>query len=140
MVPFGLGALYLLKLGSYADTYWTAVLIPTYSCYATAAFLKAMPPRYAGRDLPSPGPIRRFNLWILRNVSIHANTFPSGHATAACAIALVLPPFSATAGLIFAMLAVGICIGAVTGRYHYTVDVVLGALLSVATVGLMRVL
>jgi membrane-associated phospholipid phosphatase len=137
MVPLGLAALYLLGFQEYANVYWAAVLIPTYICYATAPFLRAMPPRYTGHDSAPKGPLRRLNFWILNNVSIHANTFPSGHATAACSIALILLALSPAVGAIFAIIGSGICIGATVGRYHYTLDVLLGAFLSLVTVTIL---
>jgi membrane-associated phospholipid phosphatase len=80
--------------------------------------------------LPCTG-VRKFNLWILRHASIHANTFPSAHvaSSTACALALLtLAP--AWVGLIFLWITVSIAIGTVTGRYHYTADAILGSMVA----------
>jgi membrane-associated phospholipid phosphatase len=64
------------------------------------------------------------NLWIVRKVTHQATTFPSGHVAASTAIALVLLRDVPVAGFIFLLIAVGIALGCVTGRYHYAVDVI----------------
>jgi membrane-associated phospholipid phosphatase len=43
------------------------------------------------------------------------------------------------AGLVFAVVAAGIAVGAVAGRYHYVVDVLLGAVVGLAAVAIFRV-
>jgi membrane-associated phospholipid phosphatase len=48
------------------------------------------------------------------------------------AVALVLLHFSLTFGLIFLFVAVWISLGAVVGRYHYALDVLLGAITALA--------
>jgi membrane-associated phospholipid phosphatase len=58
------------------------------------------------------------------------NTFPSGHAAAAFASALVVGQLHLGAGLILGTIAVSIAIGSVVGRYHYAADAVLGALVA----------
>jgi membrane-associated phospholipid phosphatase len=80
--------------------------------------------------LPS-GRVRAFNLWILQRGSIQANTLPSAHVaiTGACALSLLrLGP--QPAGLIFLWIAVSIALGAVSGRYHYALDAILGFLVA----------
>jgi membrane-associated phospholipid phosphatase len=91
---------------------------------------------FAGADLPNVGTaLRRLNLWILGNFSIHSSVFPSAHASSA---------FSAAWGLLatlperrwvgWAMAAYGVCVSIATVycRYHYAVDVAAGAALSFA--------
>lgn len=131
MVPFSVGTLYVLRLGEYADYYWQVVLTATYISYAALPFIQTMPPRAFEEPWLEPLPasaIRRFNLWILRNASIHANTFPSAHVAASAASALVLttlaPPIVAT---VFVILAIGIAFGTFMGRYHFAADAIAGA-------------
>jgi len=129
LVPLGLAVLYIAGLRRYADIFWFNVLVPTYLCYALTPFFPALPPR----DLES-GPRRSksrvFNLWILKYGSIHAISFPSAHVASALAIALVLQHYLPVAGYISLFIAFWIGVAAVVGRYHYTLDVLLGALLA----------
>jgi membrane-associated phospholipid phosphatase len=64
--------------------------------------------------------------------SIHAISFPSAHVASAFAIALVLLHYAPATGVIFLVLAVLISLGAVVGRYHYALDVLLGAATALA--------
>lgn len=135
MVPMALGALYLLHARAQADRFWTVVLASTYACYLMVPFVQTLPPRsLAGtaRPAPAPGPVRRFNLWILRHASIQMNTFPSAHVAASMACAFVLLKISLPAGALFLAVAVSIAMGAVLGRYHYFADAVLGAAVALA--------
>ncbi len=135
MVPFALATLYVLRMGHQADRFWAVVLVSAYACYAMVPFIQTLPPRVLaereGSD-PPPARVRAFNLWILRNASIHANTFPSAHVAASLSCALVLLRLNAWAGLVFLLVAVSIALGAVAGRYHYLADAVAGAALAMA--------
>jgi len=129
LVPLGLAVLYFAGLRRYADVFWFNVLAPTYLCYAITPFFPALPPR----DLES-GPRRSksrvFNLWILEHGSIHAISFPSAHVASALGVALVLLHYLPVAGVISLVIGFWIGVAAVVGRYHYTLDVVLGALVT----------
>lgn len=132
LVPLGLAVLYFAGLRAYADVFWFNVLVPTYICYALTPFFPALPPR----DLES-GPRRSksrvFNLWILQHGSIHAISFPSAHVASALAVALVLRHYLPIAGYIAIFISFWIAVAAVVGRYHYALDVVLGALIAIIT-------
>lgn len=132
LVPLGLAVLYFAGLRRYADVFWFNVLVPTYICYALTPFFPALPPR----DLES-GPRRSksrvFNLWILQYGSIHAISFPSAHVASALAVALVLRHYLPIAGYIGIFVAFWISVAAVVGRYHYALDVVLGAVVAIIT-------
>jgi membrane-associated phospholipid phosphatase len=134
MIPMSLAALYLLRLGRYADYFWCVVLTTTYSAYAFLPFLQTLPPRMADEpwlEPMPPNPVRSFNLWILRHASIHANTFPSGHVAASVSAALVLAILTPwTVGLLFSAIAAGIAIGTFAGRYHYAADSIAGIILA----------
>lgn len=135
-MPLGLATLYLLRLGHEAGYFWTVVLLPTYLSYGLLPFIQTRPPRVLGEKFRVPipeGKVRAFNLWILRHASIHANTFPSAHAssTAACAYVL-LQVAPGWVGLIFLWVAISIALGAVAGRYHYAADAILGTLVAFA--------
>jgi membrane-associated phospholipid phosphatase len=134
LVPLGLLAVYLTGLREKAGSFWFVVLVATYLCYAITPFVPALPPRsLAGvRQAPAgdANKGRIFNRWILRHGSIHAISFPSAHAASAFAVAFVLLRYSLPAGLLFLLVAIAISLGAVIGRYHYALDVVLGAAVS----------
>jgi membrane-associated phospholipid phosphatase len=134
LVPAGLVALYLTGMGRFATEFWNVVLPPAYLCYATFPFVQTLPPRAIEDRVPwqpqSTG-MRKVNLFVLRHVSTQANTFPSGHVAASVAVALELLVHAFPVGLVFSAIAVCIAAGAFFGRYHYAVDVIIGALLAV---------
>jgi len=135
-MPLGLATLYLLRGGHKVDHFWAIVLAATYPCYGLLPFLQTRPPRMLvekwSRSLPVSR-VRAFNLWILRHASIHANTFPSAHVASTTACALILLGVGPVwVGLIFVWIAFSIAIGAVTGRYHYAADAVLGSMVALA--------
>ena len=134
IVPLGLGTLYLAGLRRFADTYWFLVLVPTYICYAITPFFPALPPRSLGRsDTTSHvNKSRRLNLWLAKHGSIHAISFPSAHVASTLGASLALLHYVPAAGIIFLAISFWIAVAAVVGRYHYTIDVLLGALVSVA--------
>ena len=118
------------------NKFWLIYLAGSLGAYALFPYFPSEPPRivFAGIDLPgSVTVLRRFNLWILGNFSIHSSVFPSAHVSSA---------FSAAWGLLatlperrwigWAMAAYGVCVAIATvyGRYHYAVDVAAGAALS----------
>ncbi|HEX9422644.1 MAG TPA: phosphatase PAP2 family protein [Pyrinomonadaceae bacterium] len=140
LVPLGLGVLYLAHMRRYAAEYWLVVLSATYPCYVFTAFVQTLPPRLLETDPihAVPSKIRTLNLWIVRRVTTRFNTFPSGHVTATFGGSLVLLRHLPGVGFVFLLVSIGIALGAVTGRYHYAVDVVLGVALAVAVHSLER--
>jgi membrane-associated phospholipid phosphatase len=138
LLPLGLGAMYAAGLRSKVGSFWFVVLVSTYICYAITPFVPAFPPRaLAGDQAPSAEPPRNankgriFNRWILKNAGIHAISFPSAHVASALAVALVLLRLSPAIGMPFLVLAILISLGAVIGRYHYALDVLLGAVAAI---------
>jgi hypothetical protein len=134
LIPLGMLALYALGLHRHADEYWAAVLPPTYLCYALLPFIQMFPPRLLAADRwrnLSSGPIRGFNLWVLRHGSIQVNTFPSAHVASTMAASLVLLRLAPPVGAVFLVMAAGIALGAVFGRYHYATDAIIAAVLAV---------
>jgi membrane-associated phospholipid phosphatase len=132
LVPLGLATLYAAGLRRDASTYWFFVLVPTYLCYAITPFFPALPPRSIGKERTSSpsNKSRVFNLWILKLGSIQAISFPSGHVAASLAVSLVLLQYLPVTGAIFLVITLWIAIAAVVGRYHYAIDVVLGAVVT----------
>ena len=131
MIPMSIGTLYVLRLARYADSFWIVVLVSTYLSYGALPFLQTLPPRMLEEPWLEPLPatsVRRFNLWILRHASIHANTFPSAHVAASTGAALVLASLAPwPVGLAFLAIAAGIGVGTFAGRYHFAADAVAGS-------------
>ena len=61
-----------------------------------------------------------------------AISFPSAHVASTMAVSLVLLHFTPAVGTIFLLVAIWIALGAVIGRYHYALDVLLGAATALA--------
>ncbi len=132
MIPLGVGALYWANLRSAIDVYWATVLSASYFCYLLVPFAQTLPPRLLpGNERQDNQKIRSINLFILRHASIHLNTFPSAHVASTIGASLVLLHFVPAVGIVFLLISVSIAAGAVVGRYHYALDVILGAMLSV---------
>jgi hypothetical protein len=130
MVPMGLACLYIAGLREEADRFWTAVLLAVFGAYGLLPWLPTRPPRaIEGESTRSSGLIRRLNLSVLGRASIQLNTFPSGHAAASVATALAVGVRLPFVGVALGLLALGILIGSVFGRYHYAADALLGAAL-----------
>jgi membrane-associated phospholipid phosphatase len=135
MVPSAIAVLYFLDAMDQVNEFWSVVLPPAYLSYATLPFVRTMPPRSLEKprepQVQRAG-IRRFNLFVIGQVTHQANTFPSGHAAAAVAVALELARVAPPAvGVIYGIVALSIMAGAFFGRYHYAADVLLGAALAV---------
>lgn len=131
LVPLGLAVLYVAGLRSYVSIFWFIVLISTYICYAITPFVPALPPRSIGKEQPSHSQSNRgriINRWVLQHGSIHAISFPSAHVASALSVALVLLWLVPAAGLVFLVVSIWIAVAAVVGRYHYALDVLLGAI------------
>jgi hypothetical protein len=124
LVPMGLAVLYCMKMQQTSDFYWTNVLLPTYFCHAMVPFTQTLPPWMIAPNVLPKNAIRAFNFWIIKLASIRANTFPSAHVTASIASAFVLMKYFSVMGFIFLWIALSIVVGAVTGRYHYSLDVI----------------
>jgi len=132
LVPIGLAALYLGHHRAAADFYWIVVVLASDICFAVTIFVPAMPPRLipgqVAESKVSANNIRKLNLEVLNRGSIQAITFPSAHVASTTAVALVLTRFMPVTGAIALAIAASIAIGAFLGRYHYFLDVALGAI------------
>ena len=145
MIPCGVAVLYWAHQRSAIDRYWAVVLPASYLCYLLVPFAQTLPPRLlpAAASVPSAKPpsakskIRSLNLFILRHGSIHLNPFPSAHVASTIGASIVLMQYVPAAGIVFLLIALSIAAGAVLGRYHYALDVILGAMLPVCIRGLL---
>jgi membrane-associated phospholipid phosphatase len=133
LVPLALTTVYVAGLRDKVDGFWLVLLVATYLCYAVTPFVPAFPPRTPSGEPPMSAERKEankgriFNRWILKHGSIHAISFPSAHVASAFAIAFVLLHYSVWIGAVFLVIAILISLGAVIGRYHYALDVLMGA-------------
>jgi membrane-associated phospholipid phosphatase len=131
LVPIALAVLYLGHHRAAADFYWIVVMVASDICFVATIFVPAMPPRLLRAQDADPGmrenEVRKINLEVLNRGSIQAITFPSAHVASTTAAALVVLHFMPLAGAIFLAIAASIAVGAFLGRYHYFLDVLLGA-------------
>jgi membrane-associated phospholipid phosphatase len=131
LVPAACAIVRLFGGAADLDRFWLAVLLAGFACYATLPWLVSRPPRLLTPfESPATG-LAALNTRILRRVSHQLTTFPSGHVAVATAAALAVWPVSRPAGGAIAVVAAGIAGGAVAGRYHFAVDVLLGAVVGV---------
>jgi membrane-associated phospholipid phosphatase len=141
-VPSGMLILTLTGHTASADRFWTIVLAGEFGSFGVLPWIQTRPPR----DVEPPDPInsrglivRRLNLYMCETTSIGWNTFPSGHVAGALAAALAVSevvPATATPMFIGAGL---IAVSTVLGRYHYAVDGIAGALLTLSVWAIMQV-
>lgn len=134
IVPSGIAVLYIAHRRALADQYWCIVLPAFFVAYGLTPLFPAQPPRklsQGGVSAHGPSLIRRLNLWIHDHASIKVNTFPSGHVAGAVSASLALMPPLPLAGACYMIIAVGIVLGSVRGRYHYSVDALLGTLVAI---------
>lgn len=114
--------------------FWLAVLPAGYVCYVSLPWLVSRPPRLVREHTARA--IARLNVFVLGRVSHQLNTFPSGHVAVSLAAAAGVAQVSAVAGALVLLTALAIALGAVAGRYHYMVDVLLGVLVAGAAAAL----
>jgi membrane-associated phospholipid phosphatase len=69
--------------------------------------------------------VRALNVFVLDRVSHQLNTFPSGHVAVTFVAAVGVCSVSPAAGLAVGALVAAIAAGALAGRYHYVIDVLL---------------
>jgi hypothetical protein len=142
LVPGGLGVLYILHFAKQSDIFWTAVLSCTYVCHALVPFTQTLPPWMLEQEKvrsKRTNIIRSLNFLIIKHASIHANTLPSAHVASSLAVSLILLLFSPLAGFIFLLISISIAIATITGRYHYTLDVVTAAILVIIMFGFLQI-
>ena len=132
LIPAGFAALVWAGASASADRFWTLVSVAEYIPFGTLPWLQARPPWVieGGRRGVDTTSVRRFSLSWVHRTTIHANTFPSGHASASLAVALGLIEAAPRAAAVFGVLAVSIAVASVIGRFHYAIDAVTGLLLA----------
>jgi membrane-associated phospholipid phosphatase len=142
-VPGGMLVLALSGHAASADRFWTIVLAGEFGSFGVLPWIQTCPPR----DVEPPDPInsrglivRRLNLYMCGRTSIGWNTFPSGHVAGALAAALAVSEAVPAATAPMFVGAGLIAVSTIVGRYHYAVDAVAGAGLTLGVWALMHVL
>jgi hypothetical protein len=133
IVPAGAGAV-LAGRPEMLPAYWATVFTADLVCYAALPWIQTRPPRVVeGLDPRGGTGLRPLNLQLLDRTSIQANTVPSGHAASAVAVGLAVFDAWPLAGTILLVVAMGITVATVLGRYHYAIDSLLGVAVAVVS-------
>ena len=132
LLPAGALVLWWLGRTDALDRYWAIVVATEFGAFAPLAAFETRPPWVIeARTAQSSAALDRLAAYTVRHVSIGANTFPSGHAAGSLGVAFGVLAVSPPVGAVFLGLALVICVGCVSGRYHYAIDVLAGAALAV---------
>jgi membrane-associated phospholipid phosphatase len=137
LVPLGFLVVFMAGTTDDVNRFWTAVLASGFVCYGTLPWLQSRPPRLLAAPPHTPHSVARFNVLVLTRISHGWNTFPSGHAAMSFAVALALVPVSVPAAIAAGIVAAGVAIGATAGRYHYALDVLIGAVVAGISLGVV---
>lgn len=133
-LPGGLAVLVLAGRADLTPHFWVVGLIAHLTAFATLVLVQTRPPWSLERPraIDRRGLLmRRLNLFIVRYGSNRINTLPSGHASGAFGVALVVCEADAVWGSVLLLLAASIAVAAYAGRYHYAADVVSGLIVAV---------
>lgn len=135
LVPLAFLVVWLNGDATDVDRFWSAVLASGFLCYGSIPWLVSRPPRVVEQTVPSY--VGRANVYVLGRVSHGLNTFPSGHVAVSIAAALRVWTVRPDASLVLLIIAIAIAAGAIVGRYHYAIDVVLGVVVGVVAATLL---
>lgn len=126
------------------NRFWLGYLAGTLGAYALFPYFPSQPPRilFPHADLPGTlTALRRFNLFILGNYSIHSSVFPSAHVSSAFSAAWGLfytIPHRKRFGCLMAIYAGCVSVATVYGRYHYAADVAAGVGMSLVALMVLK--
>jgi membrane-associated phospholipid phosphatase len=128
LVPAGFALLAATGRAALADRYWTMVASAEFGAFVPLALVQTRPPWAIEPSARlSDRAVHRFAARMVRELTINANTFPSGHVAGSLAVAFALIDPMPWAGGVCLLLAISISVACVVGRYHYVVDAVTGA-------------
>ena len=128
LLPAGLAVLVVGGHAAEADYYWTMVAAADLGAFAPLAVFQTRPPWQLEPPAVLSAPrAHAVTTWMVRNATIGANTFPSGHVAVSIAIAIAVGRTMPAAGVLLLAVALTIGVACVVGRYHYVTDAVAGA-------------
>jgi membrane-associated phospholipid phosphatase len=114
-----------------ADWYWTLVVAAEFGSFAPLAFIQTRPPWAIERKpVLADRRVHELAVGMTDRFTIRVNTFPSGHVAGSLAAAIAVGAVMPRTGALFLVLAVCIAVATVAGRYHYIVDGIAGAALT----------
>ena len=144
VIPAALAAVYWHGEREHIERLTLPLFIACLCTYGLFPFFPSDTPRRVFPDdlVPSFQTVfRQVNWWLCEGAGIHTSVFPSGHVSSgiACAFGLrrAVPQARRTFWL-FALLAAGIFLATIYGRYHYAIDSVAGAAVSALALWLTR--
>ena len=131
LVPGGFAILAFTGHASLADRYWSMLMGAEFGAFAPLAFIQTRPPWAIERPpvLTDPA-VHRLASQMVQHLTIRVNTFPSGHTAGSLAVGLAVVGALPWTGAALLLIAAGIGVACVVGRYHYVPDVVTGAALA----------
>jgi membrane-associated phospholipid phosphatase len=131
VVPAGLAVLLWTGHASLANRFWTMVVAAEFGAFAPLALVQTRPPwaLESGVRLRDDG-VHRIATRFVKEGTIGANTFPSGHVAGSLAVAFGVIGTLPWVGLCLLVVALSISLACVVGRYHYAVDVAAGAVMA----------
>lgn len=135
IVPLGFVTVWIHGDMVDVDRFWSAVLASGFLCYGSIPWMVSRPPRIVEQTRTTT--IGRANVFVLDRVSHGLNTFPSGHVSVTVAAALQVWAVRTDVGLTLAIVAMMIAAGAIAGRYHYAIDVLLGTVVGIVAATLL---
>jgi len=136
VVPAALLAVTVSGTDTVLPTFCRSMLLAVLPCYGLLPLIPTRPPRAllvpsAATAAPA-SVVRQVNVLVLAAVGVGWNTIPSGHAAAATAAAALVWRSGSAFWPLFAILAAGVALATVRGRYHYATDTALGIGLGLA--------
>ena len=144
MIPLALGIVYWHEAERNIERLTLPLFLACLCTYGLFPFFPSDTPRrvFLGDLFPAIDTVfRQINLWLCEGQGIHTSVFPSGHVSSAIACAAGLRravPVARWAHRSFALIAAGIFVATIYGRYHYAVDSVAGAAIAAAVLWITR--
>ena len=130
LLPGGFLLLVLTGHSSQANRYWTMVLAADMGAFAPLSVFQTRPPWQIERPaVLAASRVHQLASYVVKNATTGVNTFPSGHVAVTLAVAFGVMSALPIAGGVLLLCALSISVACVVGRYHYTVDVLAGAVL-----------
>jgi membrane-associated phospholipid phosphatase len=131
IVPIGLALFLAFDPRPDPARFWDVILITDYICFGVLPWVQTRPPRCLESAPPWDAMSRRLNLRLVGSASIGVNTFPSGHAAEALAVALLVGCAPWPISVVMLLVALAISAGAVLGRYHFLADAAAGWIVAI---------